>query len=65
MSTHRRAAAVAACAAFAASAVIAAPASGAASGAPAPADKERPCFIVQAHWNNAFGGPAPTCPIGD
>ena len=32
---------------------------------PAPAaepDSERPCFIAQPRWNDAFGGPAPTCP---
>ncbi len=24
--------------------------------------QERPCFIVQARWNAAIDGPAPTCP---
>ncbi|MCW2739197.1 hypothetical protein [Nocardioides sp.] len=23
---------------------------------------QRPCFIVQPHWNVAIDGPAPTCP---
>lgn len=23
---------------------------------------ERPCFIAQPRWNDAFGGPAPMCP---
>ena len=59
MNTCRRTAAIAASAAFAASAAIAAPA---ASGATTSTDHARPCFIVQAHWNTAFDGPAPTCP---
>ena len=63
MNTYRRTAVVAASAAFAASAAIAAPASGATASTTAPADRERPCFIVQAHWNTAFGGPAPTCAV--
>ena len=25
-----------------------------------PAD--RPCFMVQSHWNTAYDGPQPTCP---
>jgi hypothetical protein len=58
MNTYRRSAAVAAIAAFAAFAAIASPA----SGATAQTDRERPCFIVQARWNTAFDGPAPTCP---
>lgn len=56
--TRTRTAAAAATAAFAAFVAVASPA---ASGA-APADPERPCFIVQPRWNDAFGGPAPTCP---
>ena len=26
-------------------------------------DKDRPCFMVRSHWNNAEG-PQPTCPRG-
>ena len=59
MNTYRRIASVAATVAFAA--FTGAPA----SGASAPADQERPCFIVQPRWNSAFGGPAPPCPVPD
>lgn len=24
---------------------------------------DRPCFIVQAHWNAALDGPQPRCPL--
>jgi hypothetical protein len=24
--------------------------------------KNRPCFMVQSHWNTAYDGPQPTCP---
>ncbi|ANH39424.1 hypothetical protein I601_3013 [Nocardioides dokdonensis FR1436] len=26
-----------------------------------PADQERPCFMVRAHWNVGLDGPQPTC----
>jgi hypothetical protein len=58
MTIQTRIAAGAAAAAFAAFVAAASPA---ASGT-APAGPARPCFIVQPHWNDAFGGPAPACP---
>jgi hypothetical protein len=61
MNTYRRVAAITAATACAAFTAVASPASGAA----ASTDRERPCFIVQAHWNTAFDGPAPTCPVPD
>lgn len=31
------------------------------SSVPYDADRDRPCFLVRAHWNEALDGPQPRC----
>lgn len=40
---------------------VAAVASGAAQAGSGPVHHDRPCFIVQSHWNVALDGPQPRC----
>lgn len=40
---------------------VAAAVSGAAQAGSGPVHQDRPCFIVQSHWNVALDGPQPRC----
>lgn len=57
---RRRSAVVGAAAAITMTTAFAPIASSAADTDEGPAD--RPCFMVQSHWNTAYDGPQPTCP---
>ncbi len=39
-----------------------APAASSAAAAGKDGPKDRPCFMIQSHWNTAYDGPQPTCP---
>ena len=57
----RRRCAIAGAAATIAITTAVAPAQGSAA-APSGGTADRPCFMVQAHWNTGYDGPQPTCP---
>ena len=57
---RRRSAVIGAVAAIVTTTAFAPTASSAADTDQGPAD--RPCFMVQSHWNTAYDGPQPTCP---
>ncbi len=60
-SHNRRLSVTAAAAALSAiAAVTVMPAAGQAA---ADSARQRPCFIIQPHWNTALDGPQPVCPL--